>query len=441
MVYPALAQSLTHEAGVAVRFKRFAYAVIAAAFIAVALYLGHGPGLDWQVAGLLGALTFLAEWVALPTYFGGTVSLAFALQFAAVLLGGPLSAAIVALAGTVSQQDIVQRKAPYKVLFNGAQLVLSVLASGSVLLLLGVRPLLEHSMPIEDWLAAAIAAAFVQALVNWSLVGIAVAMMYSVSLLEVWKREFRTHLVSLAALTLLGLVLAQLVVVAGPLAVLLLVVPFVVARETLQVYQKLAGAFRDTVRGLVEVLEAKDPYTRGHSERVAVYARETAEELGMLSGDVHTVELAALLHDVGKVGIPATTLSKPDRLSTDEFNEVQLHPITGSSILGDIEFLKEVVPLIEAHHERLDGSGYPYGLRGEAISLSARVLAVADCFDAMTSNRAYRSALSYDVARDELLKGAPRRLDDRCVEALLRRIPPERSQELLEKGAAWESNL
>lgn len=419
------------------RFRLFAYVVILLAVTAVLVAISWAPPVVWEVALLLGAMSFLAHWVALPTYWGGSVSFAFALEFAAVLLGGPLTGAVVALGGALLPQDIASGKPPHRIAFNGSQLVLSTLASGAVLALAGVEPLALTPAPIEEWFLAAVLAAAIQAVVNWTLVGFAVVTFHGVSFQEVWRNEFRSHLLTLVALFLLGIVLAQLMMVAGSVAALLLVVPFVVARQTLQVSQQRAAAFTDTVRGLVEILEVKDPYTRGHSERVAAYSKSIAERVGLSPLLVHRIELAALLHDIGKVGIAVDTLGKQGELSAEEYREIQLHPVTGSSILADIEFLSEVTPLIAAHHERLDGSGYPYGLHAELLPAGAQILAVADCFDAMTTDRAYRKALSFDAAVQELRDEAPQRLDARYVEILLKDVDIERVSELGEEVSAW----
>jgi putative nucleotidyltransferase with HDIG domain len=195
------------------------------------------------------------------------------------------------------------------------------------------------------------------------------------------------------------------------------------ARRTFRVYAELTEAYTSTVRSLVAAIEAKDPYTRGHSERVAIYARRLAEYLAMPRSDVDLIERAALLHDVGKIGIDVATLTSPNALAPEEVRAIREHPGLGSQLVGDVEFLSDIVPIVRHHHERLDGAGYPDGLAGEAIPRLARVLAVADSYDAMTSDRAYRPGLAQDAALAEVHRVAGTQLDavmaERFAEMLL----------------------
>ncbi len=156
-----------------------------------------------------------------------------------------------------------------------------------------------------------------------------------------------------------------------------------------------------SIQSLVKALEAKDTYTRGHSERVTFYSVKLARAVGK-TVDMTKLRSAGILHDLGKIGIPETILNKPSRLSDGEYRFVRKHPSLGVQILEPIQSLKNVFPIIMHHHERYDGNGYPSGLRGERIPLEARVLAIADTYDAMTSNRAYRSALMPDRALAEI---------------------------------------
>lgn len=156
-----------------------------------------------------------------------------------------------------------------------------------------------------------------------------------------------------------------------------------------------------SIQSLVKALEAKDSYTKGHSERVTFYSVELARAMGD-TVDIEKLESAGILHDLGKIGIPETILNKPGRLNEDEFLFVKEHPSLGVQILEPIESLRNVFPVVMHHHERFDGKGYPSGLKGGSIPVEARILAIADTYDAMTSNRAYRNALSSDRAIVEI---------------------------------------
>lgn len=165
------------------------------------------------------------------------------------------------------------------------------------------------------------------------------------------------------------------------------------------------------VRALAEAVDAKDEYTRGHSQRVANYARNLAEFCGKDQGFVELVYVAGTLHDVGKIGVPDAVLKKQERLDDAEFAQIKLHPELGEKIVRQIPQLKDTLPGIRHHHEQFDGKGYPDGLAGEEISLLARILAVADTFDAMTSDRPYRKGLPHEVALAEIERGAGTQFD------------------------------
>jgi len=396
-------------------------AVIAAAILVGAVTFTDIQITSWSIVAFLSILCFLAEAFATQLPVVGAVSLSSAILLAAVLLDGPAAGAVVALIGSVSLSDIREGKPLSRMLFNTAQYVLGTVTAGMTVLALGSSPLLwaaNNSTGLR-WLLVVCASASVLALSNMILVGAAIAVFTQASLLDVWRQSFAALSVSFLALALLGMVAAEVVYAAGIPGTLLIVVPFIIARQTFEVFRRQSRAYRETVRSLVAAIEAKDAYTKGHSERVAWYARTLAEGLYMPEPEVRSVEWAALLHDVGKVALDVDTLTKPRELSRDEITSVRRHPALAAQILSEIDFLADVIPMVEAHHERLDGSGYPAGLSGEEIPLGARILAVADSFDAMTSSRAYRQALPVDEALNEVRRGAGVLFDQRIVEQLL----------------------
>ena len=168
--------------------------------------------------------------------------------------------------------------------------------------------------------------------------------------------------------------------------------------------------FQAMVQSLVKAVEAKDPYTAGHSERVMAYAVWIGEAMNLSSEDLRTLRMGCLVHDVGKIGIRDSILTKPEGLTPDEFTQVRTHPELGARMVESIPLFEDCLPIIRDHHEKLNGTGYPNGLKGDEISLLVRIATVADCFDAMTSTRAYREGMPADQAFAELqkdvLKGA-----------------------------------
>ncbi len=188
--------------------------------------------------------------------------------------------------------------------------------------------------------------------------------------------------------------------------------------ENEQLLERTKRGYLSTITSLARTIEAKDPYTGGHTERVAEYALMLARQLGFGDEELQAVEVGAVIHDIGKIGIPDRILLKPGRLDTKEFEEMRRHPEISSYILDELELPPIVRDMARNHHERFDGKGYPDGLRGEEIPLAARILTVADAFDAMTSDRPYRRALAQEVAAAEIRRNAWTQFCPQVVAAL-----------------------
>ena len=176
-------------------------------------------------------------------------------------------------------------------------------------------------------------------------------------------------------------------------------------------YRRLENTFLHSLRALAEALEARDQYTRGHSERVAFWARRLAQARGLPAAATEIVAQAGLLHDLGKIGIPEGVLRKPGPLDDAEWRIMREHPLVGARILAPLEFFGDGALIVRHHHERRDGTGYPDGLEGDAIPMGARIVAIADVYDALRSTRPYRQALCHDEVIDRLRHGAERGLD------------------------------
>jgi len=191
----------------------------------------------------------------------------------------------------------------------------------------------------------------------------------------------------------------------------------------------LEDAYRSTLKALTAALETRDSETHGHSERVVTYSLRLGREYGLNSTQMKALEFGSLLHDIGKIGVPDSILRKPAKLTEEEWVRMREHPLHGQQILRGIEFLEGAARVVAQHHEKWDGSGYPLGLKGEEIDLNARIFAVADAFDAMTSDRVYRRGKSYDAASQELDDWAGRQFDPKVVEAF-HRVPKDDWDEL-----------
>ena len=192
-------------------------------------------------------------------------------------------------------------------------------------------------------------------------------------------------------------------------------------------HHELRTAYVQTVGALAEAVDAKDAYTRGHSERVGVYASKIAREMGFTKEFIERVYIAGLLHDVGKIGIRDAIITKPGKLTDEEYDEIKRHPEIGAKILEPVDFLADIAPCVRHHHEWYDGStlGYPDRLRADAIPLPSRIILVADTVEAMTSDRPYRKALPIDRVISELNKFSGSQFDPACAEAFLRLLDRE----------------
>jgi putative nucleotidyltransferase with HDIG domain len=191
----------------------------------------------------------------------------------------------------------------------------------------------------------------------------------------------------------------------------------------------LENAYRSTLQALTAALETRDAETHGHSERVVTFSLRLGREYGLTRPQMKALEFGSLLHDIGKIGVPDAILRKPAKLTDEEWERMREHPLHGQQILRGIKFLEGAARVVAQHHEKWDGSGYPLGLKGEEIDVCARIFAVADAFDAITSDRVYRKGRPYEVAAQELDDWAGRQFDPRIVEAF-HRVPQEDWEEL-----------
>jgi len=186
--------------------------------------------------------------------------------------------------------------------------------------------------------------------------------------------------------------------------------------------EKLVEAYMQTIETLRYVVETRDQETRGHSERVSSLAAALAGEVGLSEEESDRIRVAGLFHDIGKIGVPDMILLKNGPLTGEEFKAIQKHPAEGEKILATYSPFEEMLPIVRSHHERFDGTGYPDGLIGQEICLGARIIAVADSFDAMISNRTYRRGLGFDRAVEELIKGKNSQFDGKIVDAFLQLV-------------------
>lgn len=389
----------------------------------------------WTAVLLFGVLTLLAESLGINLPRVGAISVSSAILYAVMIAFGPLTAALVAIFTSVTWRDIQEKSSCYRCLFNGGESVLATGVAGLVYVYTGGNLMFDRGLIFSDFpgiLIALTLSLLVFFLLDSILVSVAIALYEDVSPVSIWLLDCKWTFFNYITLGVLGVVLAEIYVKVGGLGIAFLVIPLLVARQDFEVYMNLQEAYMKTVGSLVTAIEAKDPYTKGHSERVAEYAEGTARVLGWSEDKLKTIKYAALLHDVGKIGIAKKILGKDGKLSEEEFKMVQDHPDLGARIVREIQFLEEVIPAVFHHHEALDGSGYLEGLVGDSIPISARVMAVADSFDAMTSARPYRPALDRETAVRELIACSGAQFDKIVVNALLKSLHLESIEEQID---------
>ncbi|WP_030164961.1 HD-GYP domain-containing protein [Spirillospora albida] len=396
---------------------------VAAGLIAASTLTGSYADLDWTTLAVLAVLFLVAD--SAPARLNlerAKVSLGFAASLAGVVLLDPAGAALLGVCAVVTGQRFF---APVKRAFNGAQFALGGFTAGTVFDLLGGY---DADPRAARWVEHVIVP-FLGALGTF--VAVNLALLAGVLLLsrQAAPRELLRESGPLAFGCLgygtLGVLIAGLWPRVGPFAAVLVLLPLFIARWALEQAHAQQRAHAATLAALCQAVETKDYYTRGHSERVSRGSVMIAQEIGMRPDRVEAIRYAGMLHDVGKLGVPTTVLRKEGPMTEEEFAAIQLHPMRGLEIVRDIGFLDEALAGIMHHHEKLNGRGYPMGLAGDEIPEFARVISVADAFDAMTSTRSYRPARSMGEAVEELRRGMGDHFDPMMVQAFLRALDRE----------------
>ncbi|MFG2980607.1 HD-GYP domain-containing protein [Streptomyces sp. NPDC048258] len=405
----------------------------AAACVAPAL---TDSGTPWATVALLAVLYLGCELVKVCPLLGSRVPEGigsfFPVVLAAVFLLPPAAAALVALPGGLAG-TVVQRPARVRRVWHGAQQSIAAWVAGQTYRLLrgpaalgsgGSGPPGAADPPV--WVAdfpyvmlPAAAAAVAFCLVLTALDGGILAVAERRPAATAWRGLLTRSLAPHCVHGLAGLMMA--VMWRSPYglpAALLVLLPMYISCWVFAQYHRERAAHRATIRALVQAVDIKDRYTRGHSERVGQASAMIARELGMAEDRLEVVRIAGILHDVGKLGVPTRLLRKDGPLTPEERRIIELHPEYGHEMVRGIGFLGEARSAILHHHERVDGSGYPYGLTGDQIPVLARVVAVADAFDAMTSTRSYSRARPVEVALAELARCAGAQFDPAMVGAL-----------------------
>lgn len=374
---------------------------------------------QWFSIIFLFALYLLADANVIRWHFPQAtidITVSTGIDMALVLLFGP-AVALPFVALAVLATELYARKPFYKLLFNVAQFVLATSASSFIFGLLGTvgASPFESGRQVLAWILAAA----VYVLVNTALLALMISSVMRAPFFSLWRDMVTGAEMQQWTQPLLGALIAVLGL-HSPWALVLSVLPLVAIYISYRRYLELGQQARRVIETLADALDRRDPLTFQHSQRVTDYTQRILETLGSTPlNEVETILNAARIHDLGKLGIPDRTLHKQGPLTNDERREMEHHPVIGAQLLTPLSLYQEALVIVRHHHERWDGAGYPDGLAGEQIPFGARVLGVADAFDAMTSDRPYRRAKSIERALAEIEKGRGAQFDPAIVEAFL----------------------
>jgi len=389
----------------------------AGALIYYLIHITQWQEIYWPAVVLFLILNVLSDSYPIKMADGMFLSVSFAITFATILLFQPLIVVIICILGDLL--SLGKGRTPAKYLFNSTQLTIS-----SGLAALAYISILRDGKELsEQFFLAAFIALLICFLLNCIFMTIIISLNQKEEPFKVWLTNIKWIVPGFLGMAPLGIIFALIHAYIGLWGLVMFIIPLTVARQAFVSYVNMRETFLDTIRSLSVAIDAKDHYTKGHSARVADIAVALARKLKWPADKIELFRYIALIHDVGKIAVPEDILNKEGSLTSEEYNQMKHHAAAGYEMIKDIKFFAEESGAIKHHHERWDGSGYPEGLKGELIPAGARLLLVADAYDAMTSNRPYRKALSPLTALQELLAGSGSQFDPRMVETFVSIFP------------------
>lgn len=370
-------------------------------------------------------MSIFAEFIPVSLPMAGSITIGFPLDLVVILVYGPALAMLIAAISAIISEVLDKKTSWYKIIFNASQYALSVGVAGIAYQyvggVVGFQDFFKYILP-------AALCAFVYCLINLILVTLVIFLDQGGRIATIWRINFKDILSSYLAEAPIGFLMAIVYVEVGIFGILLFFLPLLLARRSFELYTKMRKVYLDTIRALAAAIDAKDPYTKGHSERVAEMSVALAQELNLPGREIENIEYTALLHDIGKIGIADKILGKNSSLTDKEFDKIKEHTIMGAKIIEPVDFLKNSYEAIYHHHERYNGYGYPDGIKEKDIPLSARIIAVADAYDAMGSDRPYRKKLSKDKILKELRDQSGKQFDPEVIKAFISILKRKREE-------------
>ncbi len=426
-------------------------AAIGAVLLVAASLDAHPERIDPLMFLLVMALTGFAQRNPVTLFRSSAISVAFAVKIAAYVLFGTAVALWATVVVVAVNAYTPKPKPARKVLFNFGQITIATFLASTTYQIVGGE--VPPGAIVPTMLAVAVSAS-VYFLLNSTLTAAVIALTSTNGFVETWRQNFSWMPLNYLATAVNGAALALAYQTLGSIGVVIFVLPLGVAWYSFKLYMRKSAELRERNRELVVMneslqrttsrleeshvsvigallgsLAAKDKTTQGHSAATMFHALAVARTLGLGPDEMAAVQLGALFHDIGKIGIPDHILRKPSTLTDEEWAEMKTHPMIGANLLGEVPNLEKIRPIVLAHHERYDGAGYPLGLKGMRIPLAAQIIATADAYEAMISTRPYRSALPQEQAIAELRRVSGTQLNPVVVDAFidhLLSLPPER---------------
>lgn len=395
------------------------------AILTVIVTVATSTRVDWTsveilaLAAVFAALVALAAGFSVHFAFKSKLSLETSVLFAGIILFDPGLAILIALIGSVCG-DLITRRPRIEIVFNAAQLALQTAAAAFILQAAGWDPGNPNFASVWNLLAI-VGAVATMTMLNFTMVILVISFQSGLPPQTLVRDVAQFDLIEHATQFGLGLLGAVIVADYPWTLVILVLLALSVFRSSQRNIQMRSQAIEALAR-LADAVDLRDPYTANHSRRVGVYARELAVALKLSPDEIDLIERAGRVHDIGKIIVDLGVLTKTSRLDDNDWAQLKEHPVTGAEVLSRFPEFTHVTAYVRHHHESMDGTGYPDGLVGDAIPFGARIIAVADSFDAMASARPYRAALSRDIVLAEFAKKRGIQWDEQVVDALFELI-------------------
>jgi len=389
---------------------------------AVGLYLLFTVSNQWSISFFWiyffwSLLSTAAELKPITKPSNDQLTVSFAIHISALILYGAPMAILISTVANIFV-DAIGRRGIKKMIFNISQYAITIYLSWLVYHYLSPQADILH---VKESFLAMLASCLTYVVVNYLLVSTIISLSLNKKWSQVLRKDLKLELLHFASLAPVSILIVILYSV-EPLTIFIIFLPLYVAHFSFENYINLRTETKRTIEVLADIIDKRDTYTSEHSIRVAGFCGKIAEELNLQPSEIETLDTAARVHDLGKISIPDSILLKNGCLTPDERKKIISHSQVGYDILNNLRFYKSGAILVRCHHEMYDGNGYPQGLNWDSIPIGARILAVADAFDAMTSDRPYRKAMAREEAMNELVRCSGTQFDPQVVKALIRHI-------------------